>query len=105
MGYYGDDGVPVPLNLKDEGTREKHCMELLELWEQGLFILMNRRPGLLANREAQMIVELTHAIGLLKSHITGVNGAYNEMFYLREINKLPLKGEEIKDEEGPQSGM
>ncbi len=96
MSYYEEaPHIIKPLDLRDAGTREQHCMELLEIWETGLMILRARRHRLVTDRDKQMVLELEAATGLLKKHLLTTAGGFREMFYLREINSV--KTGEVKD--------
>lgn len=89
---YEEASITKPMDMRDVGTREQHCMELLDLWDSGLRILRERMRLPVVKREAQMIWELEAATGLLKKHLVGTNGGFSEMFYLREINTIKTGG-------------
>ena len=98
MFFEADDSAPsrFTLSMDDVGTREKHCNQLLDIWNGGLYILLAKSEASRSPREIDMIAQLTYAVELLKKHLTGVNGSYNEAEYRKVIDALP-KAEEIKD--------
>lgn len=92
---YEEAPTVKPMDMRDVGTREQHCMELLDIWDSGLRILRERMRVPVVEREAQMIRELESAASLLKKHLVGTNGGFSEMYYMREINNVKIG--EVKD--------
>ena len=85
------------LTMEDIGTRQKHCIDLLDLWNGGLYILLAKSECNRTEREKEMTEHLTFAIELLKKHMTGTSSNYHEKFYQDIIQHLPKNAEEIKE--------
>ena len=91
------------MRMEDVGTRQKHCTDLLDLWNGGLFILLAKSECNRTEREKDMIEQLTFSIELLKKHLTNIASDYHEKFYQDIIQHLPKNAEEIKDENSPSN--
>lgn len=100
MGYYDPEpAFKSQQSLTDEGTREKHLLELLELWKSAWQLMEDRREySYVSEYEAKQQKKLEGAIEIVEKQLTGYKGYdwYSNKFYREEVDK-PLEQENISD--------
>lgn len=89
----------MPQSMQDVGTRELHYNELLDLWGKASDILLLISPASRNLLQDNALKDLETASEMLKKHMTITAGEYKESVYIKAINALPKKAEEIKDDD------
>lgn len=73
------------MTLDDSGSRYKHYTELLDLWEDGLFMLKTSSKYYDAEVHTKRISELENAIALLRKQLNNLSNFPTDVYKLRPV--------------------
>jgi len=95
LAYYDGPDYRPQQRLGDQGTRETHLVELLELWKNAKQIFDDRSEyAYVSEYEKKQYKKLEAGIELLEKQLTTYPGYdfYSIKFYMKEITKPTDQG-------------